>query len=206
MKCGCLVVFALASCLVAVAQNAQGQPPAYETRVNGSIPVTLTKSLDSKKLKRGEQVIARTAVEGRLPSGVTIPAGTKVIGHVTEASVRSKGKSESSLGVVFDGIEASGKLFEMDGVIQAVGPNPKRGPDTSSMLGGNSLNGSDGGATSIGIPFMGTGPREPVPTLTLHSTGVVGIHNLKLNAHSVLTSSAKEVKLHSGSVILIRAW
>jgi hypothetical protein len=37
-----------------------------------------------------------------------------------------------------------------------------------------------------------------------HSTGVIGIKNLQLDNNSVLTSTGKEVKLDSGSQIMIK--
>lgn len=200
------LLFILASCLSLSAQ-AQSGTPANDTRFHGIVPVILTQSLDSKKLKQGDEVLAKTAVTMKFPSGLMIPAGTKVVGHVTQASSRSKGEPESSLGIVFDKIEAPESTLDMNGVMQAVGPNPSAssGPDTSSMLGGNNMSSGDGSTSAAG-PGVGMQPGKQAPMmLNPHSSGVVGIHNLKMGSDSVLTSSEKQVKLDSGSQIMIHA-
>ena len=49
----------------------------------------------------------RIAADLRLKDGTTIPLGSKVTGHVTEAKARSKGDAQSALGIVFDKISSS---------------------------------------------------------------------------------------------------
>jgi hypothetical protein len=62
----------------------------------------LSSPVDSKKSKPGDPVTARTT-EGVKSEGKTIlPKGTKLIGHVTRASARAKGDSESVLAITFD--------------------------------------------------------------------------------------------------------
>lgn len=90
-------LFVLLAVSVCVAQNQvpTQSPAATEASnpatIHGVIPVTLSKSLDSKKLKQGDEVFAKTAATLRTHGGTDIPAGSKVIGHVTEATARSKG-------------------------------------------------------------------------------------------------------------------
>ena len=70
---------------------------------NGStMRAELTRSLDAKNSKVGDQVMARTTEDVKSDGQVVIPRGSKLIGHVTQAKARAKGQSESALGVVFD--------------------------------------------------------------------------------------------------------
>ena len=73
------------------------------------IVTRLGTSLDSKKKKSGDEVELRTTTSVRLPDETTVPSGAKIFGHVTDAKARSKGDSESSLGIAFDKIEFKGQ-------------------------------------------------------------------------------------------------
>src|SRR5579864_6006071 len=96
---------------------------AADNAMRGPLPVTLAKSVDSKKAKEGDPVIATTAV-GLQGQGISIPKGSKVIGHVTQAQARSRGDAQSALGIAFDKIEiGKGKEMPMKGVLQAVAPD-----------------------------------------------------------------------------------
>jgi hypothetical protein len=199
-----------------VAASHKAVPAGDANAMHGIIAVQLSRSIDSKRLKEGEEIDARTVVALRSGSGILIPSDSKVIGHVTEAKARSKGDPESSLGIVFDKIQVSGgKDFPINGVIQAVAPNPKAisGPDTGAA-GSGTLAKMDG-TNSATMPNPGWGPgpsigenpgdRRVGTVLNPHSVGVVGLKNLELEHNSVLTSSNKEVKLDMGSQILIKA-
>src|SRR5436853_333638 len=62
----------------------------------------LSSPVDSKKCKPGDPVNARTTEAVKSEGKTVIPKGAKVVGHVTQASARAKGESESALGIVFD--------------------------------------------------------------------------------------------------------
>jgi hypothetical protein len=90
---------------------------------NGStIKAELTKPLDAKKNKVGDQVMARTTEDVKSGGQVVIPRGSKLIGHVTEAKAKAKGESESSLGIVFDKAvpKGGGPEVPVHAVIQAL--------------------------------------------------------------------------------------
>lgn len=86
-----------------------GQAAAAGGPIHGVFAVQLAKSLDSKKLKQGDEVEAKVAADIHAADGMTIPRGSKVIGHVTEAKARSKGDPESALGIAFDKIGPAGR-------------------------------------------------------------------------------------------------
>lgn len=207
------------------------QAPAAGQESNRAvvIPVQLAKSIDSRKVKQGDPVEAKITTELRTGDGTVIPRGSKVTGHVTEASARAKGDASSQLGIAFDKISLkSGKELPLKASIQAIGPPPNYGPSatemgnpsnmpsagTSAPMGGtNSPSGM--GTTrptfpSSNSPNSGTEPagskpdHQSSPELTPQSTGVVGLYDLQLEQGSILASSGKEVKLDAGSEILLR--
>jgi hypothetical protein len=103
------------------------------------IGAELSKSIDAKKAKAGDQFTAIVLNDLRTDSGVTIPRGSKLIGHVTEAKPHAKGESDSVLGIAFDKIEVKkGPEIPVHAAIQAVA-RPQTAPamEESGTSGGN---------------------------------------------------------------------
>lgn len=68
-----------------------------------AINAELNSSIDSKKAKPGAQITAHITEAVKSADGRTIlPNGTKLIGHVTQASVRSHGQDQALLAFQFD--------------------------------------------------------------------------------------------------------
>ncbi len=183
--------------------------PSSSAKGHGVMPVELTKSLDSKKLKEGDVVTARIAADLRMKDGTDIPRGSKVTGHVTEAKSRSKGDPQSALGVVFDQISLpGGKEMAIKGEIQAVAPNPNAGTADSGgvnypgMMPGH--DGSGAGTTAPAAPSTPASQQTGRPLLNAQSKGVIGIHNLELGENSVLISGGKNVSLESGTQMMLQ--
>ena len=89
--------------------NAQSQTTSEQTSAGlriapGSIiPVQLTKTIDAKKVKTGDEVEAKVTQDLTTGNGeVVLPKDTKVVGHITEAQTRSKEQKESQIGIAFD--------------------------------------------------------------------------------------------------------
>lgn len=90
---------------------------------NGStMQAELTRPVDAKKAKVGDQVMAKTTQDVKSEGKVVIPKGSKLIGHVTQAKAKAQGESESSLGVVFDKAvpKGGGPEVPVHAVIQAL--------------------------------------------------------------------------------------
>src|SRR2546428_9883522 len=102
----------------ASAQNGQANAAlASGTAFNAA----LSSPIDSKKCKPGDQVTAHTAEAAKSEGKTVIPKGSKLVGHVTQASARAKGESESALGIVFDkAILKNGQEIPLNVAIQAV--------------------------------------------------------------------------------------
>jgi hypothetical protein len=166
---------------------------------NGLFIVELSKSVDSKKLKDGDEVDAKLTSDVHASDNVTFRRGTKVIGHVTQSKARSKGDPESSLTISFDKVSRSNGEVPIKSVIQAVGPNP----NADSVATGGVEYGDLKAATAAPAPPPSSPRRTPL--LTEESIGVLGIKNLELGSDGTLTSTAKEIKLDSGTRMLLKA-
>ena len=204
------------------------------------IPVQLTKTIDAKRAKTGDQVTAKVTQDMRAVNGqILVAKDTKVVGHVTEAQARSKEQSQSQVGIAFDHVVTKqGDEESLPMSIQAIiapaslsssnanggGDNGSSGADRSAggMTPGNASGRSAG--MGIGVPQQapssmpagsgeasaqaaGTNAHQPI---TGNTQGVVGISNLTLSTTSttpqgsLLVSDKNNVKLDSGTLILLR--
>ncbi len=192
----------LPAILLCLGKNTSAQQPAGNHKsAQFLIAVTPVGSLDSKNKKPGDQVEFKTVEIVHLPDGRQILAGTKVLGHVTQSKARSKGDTESSLGIEFDRVALGhNEDVAIKGVVRAVGPNPAPDAGGGGVDYGNSINRNlqHSGAGSAGT-------SSTVAILTEQSEGVVGIKNMQLGSDGVLTADGKSVKLESGSQVIIRA-
>jgi hypothetical protein len=208
-----------------LAERAQPAPKNPDNLIKGSFPVRLERTLESSKLKEGDTVVCKTVTAVHARSGLMIPSGAKVIGHVTQAQARLNGDAESRLAIEFDKIEyAKGEEIPMKGNFQAIGPSlGERQLDTAAgqhELGVASRGGiasganlsvnqsppANGGSNSLSTGSMQTsGPSSGTPILQPDSKGVLGVKNLQMSSNGALTSAGKEVKLDSGMQILIHA-
>jgi len=194
------------------------------------IPVQLTKTIDAKKAKTGDEVIAKVTQDLKSNAGVVVVAkDTKVIGHVTEAQPRSKEQKESQLGVAFDrAVTKDGQEVQMPMSIQAVigqqNNNPNAGGGNDQAPAGNA------GPNTMSSPMAGRSPQGPPPSsptpsadnggggqtanaprppINAQTQGVIGISNLSLHPASgtqgsVMTSEKNNVKLESGTMLLLK--
>jgi hypothetical protein len=82
---------------------------------------TLNTPVDSKKSQPGDAVTARTAESVKSDGKTVLPKGTKLVGHVTHASARARGNSESALAIIFDrAILRNGQEVPLNVAIQAI--------------------------------------------------------------------------------------
>src|SRR5438067_409048 len=213
------------------ATSAPTAAPANQLPGGTIIPAELAKSIDAKKAKSGDQVIAKTTIDLRSKDGSTvIPKGAKVLGHVTDAKARSKDESGSMVAIAFDKVEMKGgRDLQFNGGIQAIGKPEQNatgggspmsesggvpsGAAAQGGMGGARTGGAMGsppnagnpgnGPTDNGVPATGgVGPLSPA------SQGVVGIQGLSLQDSaqgSVITSSSGNVRLDSGTQLILRA-
>ncbi len=203
------VILVLLTAGLASAQTSSQEQTNSPSSIRGTLPALLSKPLDSKKLKDGDPVVCEIAGQVHDQTGRFIPMRSKIIGHVTQAQARSKGDAQSSLAMVFDKVEV-GKNEEIPikGVLQAIAPSlGNSGPDTGPAYPPGMGNAGTQTTTPPPIPGPQAGPNAGAvhPMVTSESKGVLGFHNLQMDDNSVLTSTGKEVKLDSGTQMMIRA-
>ncbi len=145
-------------------------PEPNVSLANGSlIDAALTKSLDSKKAKKGDPISARITEDAKEESGHTvIPKGSKLEGHVTQSSSREKGDSYSTLGILFDkAVLKDGQEVPLHVQIQAIALSQDAATarassgvsGTSPMGGGSPQSGGPGRSASPGgMQSNGTPP------------------------------------------------
>jgi len=238
-----------------VASGSSGSANADTQGANASLNsgtvlrAVLTKSVDARKNKEGDEVVAKVAEDVKADGQVIIKKNSKLIGHVTQAKARSKGEAnaESSLGILFDkAITKDGREVPVHAVIQAMAAAQNTaaisaGEDMSGMgsatagrsagaggglMGGvgstvNNTAGSVGPTvgstanTGLGAAGAATGnlgsTASAATQLNSNSTGMIGLSGLNLvtaasnsTQGSLITSTSKNVKLDSGTQMLLR--
>lgn len=194
------------------------------------IPVQLTKSVDAKKVKTGDEVDVKVTQDMKTQAGqILIPKDTKIVGHVTEAQGRTKEQKESQLGITFDhAVLKEGGDVPLPASIQAVIVPPSQNPDNAGSSGGGgapsqapsggssqsaagSRPGMSGGGGSSpqasGSPSGGDQSSAPagnaaMPQITSSTQGVIGISNYKLSAQGDVTQgSSSQGSATRGSVV-----
>lgn len=197
------------------------------------IPVQLAKTVDAKKAKTGDEVIAIVTMDMKTNAGdVLVPKDTKILGHVTQAQARNKEQKESELGIAFDHAVVKGDQVQLPMSIQAViapqpanpapdaggtGGAPSGSNSTSPMAGRPPLSGSSPSSQPPQNYPAGGGPSDSQPQtnarppITGNTQGVIGMPDVKLESGgqrpaqgSVMTSEKSTVKIEKGTMLLLR--
>ena len=139
------------------------------------IPAQLTKGVDAKKAKTGDEVVAKVTQDMKTSGGeVLVPKDTKIVGHVTEAQPRSKEQKESQVAIAFDrAVMKNGSEVQLPMSIQAIigeqnNPNAPGGNEQTSSGGAySSPTGTSGGAAAGGsgrTSGAGSAGAQPTPS------------------------------------------
>src|SRR5258708_1765754 len=131
------------------------------------IPVQLTRTIDAKKAKTGDEVVAKVTQDLKTNSGELIVAkDTKVMGHVTAAQAHSKEQKESQVGIAFDrAVEKNGNEMQVPMSIQAIiGPQNNPGAGNNEAAPTTSAPAASGNGRSAGM--AGTAPAATPPPST----------------------------------------
>ena len=217
------------------------QPNAAPARASSSlkiapgsvIPVQLSKTVDAKKAKTGDEVAATVTIDLKTNSGdVLVPKDTRILGHVTEAQARNKDQEVSQLGIAFDQAVVKGDRVQLPMSIQAVivplpanpatpdgGGAPGGGGPTSTspMAGRAPLSGSNPASQpQSNYPSAeGSSASQPQssarPPINGNTQGVIGMPDVKLETTaqnaaqgSVMTSEKNNIKIERGTMMLLR--
>jgi hypothetical protein len=178
----------------ASAQNGQANASlASGTAFNAA----LSSPVDSKKCKPGDPVNARTTEAAKSEGKTVIPKGSKLVGHVTQASARAKGESESALGIVFDrAILKNGQEIPLNNVtIQAIAS-----AESSASAAGAEIDTMGGMGASAGGSGMASG-RGALGGVTSAAGGAAGtVTNTAANAGGVAGGAVNSAANAGGSI------
>ena len=190
-----------ASANSATGASAAAQAGQENTALSGGAAVnaTLNAPLDSKKCKPGDPVTAKTSEAVKSDGRTVFPKGTKIVGHVTRASSRAKGDSESAIGMVFDkAILKNGEEVPVNLAIQAIASAQTSEEiaasdvDTTGSMGGSAAaTGMAGGRGALG--GVGSAAGGTAGTLTNTAANVGG------NAGGALNSTANATGTLAGA-------
>jgi hypothetical protein len=177
---------------------------AQNGQANGSLAAgsafntSLSSSIDSKKCKPGDEVTAHTTEAVKSEGKTVIPKGSKVVGHVTQASARAKGQSDSALGIVFDkAILKNGQEVPLNVAIQAIASAQSGGSAAAPAM--DAMGGSAAGSTMPsargalgGVGATAGGAAGTVTNTAANVGGVAeGAANTAANAGGSVASASR---------------
>ncbi|HVP54800.1 MAG TPA: hypothetical protein VMU45_07375 [Candidatus Eisenbacteria bacterium] len=202
----------------------QAQETAAAPEASPEIHAVLEKIVHPKKVKVGDQVVARLTESTKLKDGTELPKGSHVLGKVTELKVKADKEGPSKLGILFDKAELKdGKEMPLSMALVSLAPryepgsvDPVAAENTASGAGRISqmsqaqgrTEGSAGsdtlskglgirGASSVSLEAMRPGVcYVPDITIASYSMGEPG---------TIFQSTKTTVYLDSGSRLLLLA-
>jgi hypothetical protein len=133
--------------------------------VNGE----LVSKIDTKNAKAGDPVVVKTTEKATISSGVVIPKGSKITGHVIEVQAHDKTNENSKLTIQFDQAQLKdGQTMPIKSVLQSLSPAPGSDNAQSSPFGSGSAPSAPTASPSTGAPGGSAGNAG---TATMPSQG-----------------------------------
>jgi hypothetical protein len=144
---------------------ASGPPQTGHQVAAASVSAELTKRIDTKNAKQGDEVNARVTSTAKLPDGTELPRGTKLIGKVTDVKAKSKEDKSSHLAFSIDhAVLKDGKQVPvMAAVTSVTGPAQSSASEMMSPGGGSAPSGGSSGSMGSSAP---SAPSAPVMNTT----------------------------------------
>ena len=192
----------------------------------------LLKRLETKSATLDQELTLRTITDVVVDGKVVIPSDSKVVGHVVEVAMKSKGSEQSILGIVIDkAVLESGREIALQGIIAAVAARedgslssdptygmmhsnePKMvgtGPSSSARPGELPPSSKVNSTATLSTARINGEMRKDL-LLNADSQGAIGFSGLSLSwrlttppAVTVFSSNRKEIKLEAGTQVLLR--
>ena len=183
-----------------------------------SVAAELTKGIDTKRAKVGDEVNAKTTTEAKLPDGTVLPKGTKLTGNVVDVTAKSKEQKNSHLVISLN------RLAMKDGtdkpihaaVTSVTAPASNQMADMSMSSGGGGAQSASAG----GVSGSSVTPSAPMPPQSQSAEGgmlksandrvpVGNMPNVVLSAPStpqsagVLDGVGENISLQSGTKLTV---
>jgi hypothetical protein len=185
-----MAIFSLALQAQTSVVGTQAQP-ATATQAEHQIPAAavsaeLTKRIDTKNAKQGDEVEARVTDTAKLPDGTELARGTKLKGKVTDVKAKSKEDKSAHLAFNIDqAVLKDGKELPVVVIVMSV-TGPSQGSSQAMMAGGGAGAGASSGSSgSSGSPGSGSSgsmgsstaptPSAPVMSDTGQSGASAGV-------------------------------
>jgi hypothetical protein len=214
------------------AQPVPSSPEAANLQLR-PITAELVDKLDTKSAKAGDAVVMKTTQQATTASGVEIPKGSKITGHVVDVAPQGQGGDNSRLTIQFDQAEIKGgQNLPIRSVIQSVAPaGTSAAPEatggsaattpSSGSAAGNGQSTSSTGATSPSQPASGgvePAGGTPAPGTVVATKGNLAIRTTSIpgillignvtgqpfsNAAGALLGAKQDVHLDGGTVMVV---
>jgi len=136
-----------------------GQASASGVQATG-VSAELSKKLDSKDAKVGDEVVAKTTAEAHFADGTKIPKGSRLVGHVTEVQAKSHDNHDSHLAFAFDhAVLKDGREVPIHAWMRSLSaPAPMASTSGSDdLMAGSGMQGGGGGGSRGGGGLVGGG-------------------------------------------------
>jgi hypothetical protein len=211
--------------IVNQAAFAQAQTAPAPQASSPEIHAVLEKIVHPKKVKVGDEVVARMTEPTKLKDGTELPKGTKIVGKVTEVKMKADKEGPSKLGLLFDKAELKdGKEIPVTMALVSVAPrweqgsvDPVAGENTGSSAGrvnqmsqqqGRSEGSAGGDTLNKGLGIRGSSSASSANAMR---PGVCYIQDMTIASYSmgepgtIVQSTKTTVFLDSGSRLLLLA-
>jgi len=143
---------AAASANAARMAGSQTEQAAASATEATSVSAELTKKLDTKNAKVGDEVLARTTKTATLADGTKLPRGTKLIGKVTEVQARSKAEKTSHIAFALDhAVMRDGREVPVHAVLTSVTGASALAGSNDDLSASSPMGGVAGGGNAQGV-------------------------------------------------------
>ena len=137
-----------------------------QLQAGSTMQAELTKPLDARKCKAGDEVIAKTTQDLKSEGHIVVPKGSKLVGHVTQVRTQTKDQAGSALGLAFDrALLKNGTEMPVSLTVQAIGRRQEAAATDDQMMSSGSASGT-GGTGSPSSHGPGGGLLNGVATST----------------------------------------
>jgi hypothetical protein len=130
------------------------------------IPLRLNSALRSDKGRSGEAITATVMQDVPLATGETLPAGSKVTGHVVQAIASGRGSDEPSISFQFDQLQLGTQAIPITTNLRAVAsrsavfaatplPDSPDHADNQVQIGGDQISYGSDGPVTVGSQVVG---------------------------------------------------
>lgn len=181
--------------------------PSIET--GAMLYVELSKSLDAKKVKKGDTVTAQLVADVLSHGKIVAQRDSKLVGHITEAQPYSKEKPESRLGIAFEKlILKGGQEIQFSSVLVALRPVPNP-PASMDLTRGTSTTAGRDFSMPLSMAHRNSIGSNDAKAMEMANSGPAKMDGFRLTPSAVgetpiVVSLKRTIKLESGVIIELR--